>query len=138
MLNIPSNTLDEWLHELKPYQANSVKELNKSNDLEEVAKIWITTQGNETTVPFGTTEDTKPFWNKFKEEFNKFICDDDSYKDEKNNLLKESYVSNALLISMISAALGATIGFAATILAPAVAIMLSIVSKIGKTAYCQA
>ena len=137
MINIPNNTLDEWLRELKPYQSNSIRELNKDNEIEEVARIWITIQGNDTTVPFGVVENTTPFWERFKEEFNKFICDDDSYKEEKQKLLKENTVTNGLLISVISAALGSTIGFTATILAPAVVIMLSIVAKVGKMAYCK-
>ncbi len=49
----------------------------------------------------------------------------------------ESPVAKSIWISIISVALGATMGFAATLLAPAVAIMLSIVGRMGINAYCE-
>ena len=80
--------------------------------------------------------DTKPFWDNFVNEFNKFICDDNEYKSEKSAIQKESSISKGILISAISAALGAKIGFAATLLAPAVTLLLFTVGKMTKNAYC--
>ena len=137
MINIPNNTFNEWLEELKPYQANSIKQLALNNEIEEVAKIWITTQGNDSTIPFGAVQDTSPFWNNFKDEFKKFICDDNSYSEEKKLLKKENKQMKTILISTISSSIGATIGFSGAILAPAIVIMLSTVGTMGINAYCK-
>jgi hypothetical protein len=137
MIEIPNVTLNEWLEELKPYQSKSIQQLALNNDLEEVAKIWITTQGNDSTVPFGAIQDTSPFWNNFKGEFIKFICDDSSYSEEKKLFKKENKQIKTILISTISSSIGATIGFSGAILAPAIVIMLSTVGSMGINAYCK-
>jgi len=137
MIEIPNDSFDVWLKELKPYQANSIKQLALNNEIEEVAKIWITTQGNDSTVPFGSVQDTSPFWNNFKDEFKKFLCDDSSYSEEKKLLQKENQPMRTILISTISSSIGATIGFSGAILAPAIVIMLSTVGKMGIKAYCK-
>lgn len=129
--------IDEWLLELKPYQRNSIKELLRSNEPEDVAKIWLTSQGASTTIPFGGLQNTKPFWDNFVDEFKKFLCDDTEYVIEKKNIQSETPISKAVLISSISAALGAKIGLAATLLAPAVTILLLCVGKMTINAYCQ-
>jgi len=54
----------------------------------------------------------------------------------KKALGSESAPIKALLISVVSAALGATLGYSATLLAPAVALLLCIVGKMGKNAFC--
>ena len=48
----------------------------------------------------------------------------------------ESPITKALLIATIAAALVAAIGFAATLLAPAVALLLCVVRKTGRNAFC--
>ena len=136
-IDIPDCNIDEWILELKPYQSNAIKQLLKNNKPEDVAKIWLTTQGISNTIPFGGIRDTKPFWDNFVNEFNKFICDENKYKNEKNALQKESFISKGILISMISSALGAQIGFSATLLAPAVTLLLFTVGKMTKNAYCR-
>ncbi len=136
-VNIPSGNLEDWINELKLYQKNSIQKLLLNNTPEKVAEIYITSTGPQHTIPFGGERDTKPFWDRFREEFRKFICDDNAYFEEKLRLSKESTVTRTMYISAISAALGATIGFSATLLAPTVAILLSIVVKMGINAYCK-
>ena len=79
---------------------------------------------------------TKTIFDKFKAEFKKFICEDGSYVEEKKALSAENPITKAILISAISGAIGATIGYTATLLAPAVTILLFTVGKMGKNAYC--
>ena len=135
-LEIFEGTISDWLAPLKPYQRNSIIELLKDHDEVETAKIWVSSHGPENTVPFGGIPNTKPFWDNLKLEFNKFICDDITYKKEKESLKSESNIPKELLISAISAAIGATLGFTATLLAPAIALLLFSVTKITKNAYC--
>lgn len=136
LIEIPDYETNEWLSELKPYQRNSIIELIDKFSLEEAAEKWITATGPQNTVPFGGSKDTKPFFDRFKEEFHKFLCDKNSYVEERNAIISEAGITKALLISGISAAIGATIGYTATLLAPAAAILLCVVGKMGVNAYC--
>lgn len=135
-VDIPADDMGEWLKELKPYQRNTLSDILSSNEPERAAEIWVTAQGSEIIVRFGGTQDTKPFWDKFKDEFRKFICDKNAYKEEKKALSTEGGTTKALLISVVSSAIGATIGYSATLLAPAVAILLCLVGKMSINAYC--
>ncbi|NEW78733.1 MAG: hypothetical protein GZ086_04775 [Gelidibacter sp.] len=131
--------LEDWLSELKAYQKNTIETLISEYGEEEAVEKWLSANGSKDNIPFGgiQTNDTKPFLDKFKAEFKKFICNHPDYEEERKKLNMESPVAKAIWISVISAALGATLGFAATLLAPVVAIMLSIVGKMGLNAYCQ-
>jgi hypothetical protein len=133
---IPNAEADEWIALLRPYQRQTIASFLEQSSLEEAAKKWLSTTGSPNIVPFGGQRDTKPFWERFEAEFKRFVCDDQAYVDEKKALSLEAPANKALLIATMSAALGATIGFAATLLAPAVALLLCFVGKIGKNAFC--
>jgi len=135
-IEIPELSIDEWISGLKPYQKNSINQLLKSNEPNDVAKIWLTSHGALTTIPFGGIRDTNLFWKNFVDEFNKFICDDTEYANEKKDFKSEIPLSKELLISVISAAIGAKLGFSATFVAPVVALSLFTVGKLTKNAYC--
>lgn len=137
VINIPDGDLDDWLSVLKPYQRNTLKAFLATDSPEKAAERWLGTTGSPNIVPFGGTRDTKPFWDKFQAEFRKFLCDENAYVEEKKALLSENPVGRAILVSVISAALGATMGFTATLLAPAVTVMLFTVGKMGLRAYCE-
>jgi len=135
-IEIPEFSIEEWIAELKPYQKNSIVQFLQNNEPNDVAKIWLTSHGTVNTIPFGGIRDTKPFWDNFVNEFNRFICDDHAYQNEKKDFKKDVPLSKMLLISVISAALGAKLGFSATFVAPAVALLLFTVGKMTKNAYC--
>lgn len=135
-LDIPSADPAEWIDVLKPYQRSTITSFVSQGSLEDAAKRWLSATGSPNIVPFGGSGDTKPFWDRFATEFKKFICDDEAYLEEKKALGSESAPIKALLISAVSAALGATLGYSATLLAPAVALLLCVVGKMGKNAYC--
>ncbi|MFC1750283.1 hypothetical protein ACFL2V_15900 [Pseudomonadota bacterium] len=135
-INIPSADESEWVLLLKPYQQSTINKFLKKCSAEEAAEKWLGSTGSPNIATFGGGVDTKPFWERFKSEFKKFICDDKAYVDEKESLMAEGPVAKAILISVISAAIGATIGYTATLLAPPVALLLCSVGKIGLNAYC--
>jgi hypothetical protein len=137
-LTIPNEDLTSWLAELKPYQRNTLISFSSSLGPEEAAERWLTTIGLTNIAGFGGSPflDHKPFWDKFKAECNKFICDDKSYVEEKASLLKEANISKTMLISVISGAIGATLGTMGTLIAPAVTLILFTVGQLGLNAYC--
>lgn len=138
-MELPNATMDEWVSELKPYQANSINQFLSEHDPEEAIKLWLSANGPNTTIKFGGSNDSpEPFFDRFKEEFRKFICGDESYEEFRAQLSAETPVAKTIYISIISAALGATLGYAATLLAPVVAIMLNLVCTMGINGWCNA
>lgn len=137
-IQIPDGDVNEWLSVLKPYQRSTLEVFLAAASPEEAAERWLSTTGSPNIVPFGGPHDTKPFWNRFREEFRKFVCDDNSYVEERKALTAQGPVGKAVMISVVSATIGATIGYSATLLAPAVALSLCAIGKIGVNAYCSA
>ncbi len=139
MKEIENIKLNDWLSELKEYQRNGINTLIENYGEEQAAEKWITSNGPSNNVPFGgeVVRDTKPFFERFKSEFSKFICGHPDYDEYRKKLGAESPIIRSTYIAVISAALGATLGFAATLLAPAIAVLLASVSKVGLNAFCQ-
>ena len=133
---IPDAEVGAWLEVLRPYQRSTLEVFLQGASPEAAAERWLGATGSPNIVAFGGTKDTKPFWDRFKEEFRKFLCDDDAYVEEKQALTSQGIVSKAVLVSAVSAGIGATIGYSATLLAPAVTLLLCAVGKIGRNAYC--
>jgi hypothetical protein len=128
---------DEWLHCLKPYQASSLRQiLSESEGDEDAARRWLSITGSSNIATFGGQRNSEPFWEQFKSEFRRFVCDDEAYTDLKEKLRDQGVITRELLISAIAAGIASTLGFAAALLAPAVALMLCAVARIGKSAYC--
>lgn len=139
-MNIPTDTLDNWLNELKPYQRNIINNLliAQDNNVENVAEKWLTTTGSPNIVSFGgEIKDSKPFWDNFKKEFYYFLCDETKYVEIKKSLKEESSIVKTMLVSSISSVIGATLGLNAALLTPTIVLMLYATSKIGVSAYCK-
>ncbi len=139
LTQIPSYELSELLAALKPYQAVAVSQLIKKHSEEEAAKLWLSACGPTDTKKFGGagSPESKPFWNKFNEELHLFICGDKKYKEERDKLLSETKPASIVLVSGISGLLGSTLGFAPSLLAPAVAMMCYVIGKVGVNAWCR-
>ena len=137
-LQIPDADIAEWLGVLKPYQRTTLEVFLEGATPEQAAERWLGSTGSPNIIPFGGPHDTKPFWERFKDEFRKFVCDDNTYLEEKKALDTQGPIGKAVLVSAVSAAIGATIGFSATLLAPAVTLLLCAVGKMGRNAYCNA
>lgn len=136
--SIENITRDQWLSELKPYQAASISSLLIEYGEEEAIKRWLSANGSAENIPFGgeNSNDGNLFMVKFKLEFKKLICGHYDYKYVHKNLNSQATIVKAYWIATISTELSSTLGFAATLLFPVVAIMLSTVGKIGLRAYC--
>ncbi|MFT4192798.1 MAG: hypothetical protein QM617_14895 [Comamonas sp.] len=137
-IQVPDGDIGDWLSELKPYQRSTLNVFLASASPEEAAERWLSSTGSPNIAAFGGPHDSKPFWNRFKDEFRKFVCDDSAYIEERESLTAQGPVSKAVMISVVSAAIGATIGYSATLLAPAVALSLCAIGKMGVNAYCSA
>ncbi|MEK6788615.1 MAG: hypothetical protein AABY68_06660 [Pseudomonadota bacterium] len=140
MIEVPKIDMSEWVAELKPYQSSSINQLLAEHSEEETIKLWLSANGPTANIPFGGANlpSSEPFFDRFKNEFRKFVCGDPAYEKFREQLLAQTPMAKSIYISAISAALGATLGYAATLLAPAVAIMLHLVGTMGINAWCNA
>ncbi len=136
-MDIDNAPLEEWLDPLKKYQQDTFKQLVDLHGVEEATKLWISAQGPSSTVGFGGESNPQPFYDKFREEFRKLVCGDPAYEQVRQQLQREAPVVKNIYISMVSAALGASLGFTATLLAPAVAALLYLVGQMGLNAWCE-
>jgi hypothetical protein len=127
-----------WLAELKPFQRSTLEHFMETMGPEAAAERWLSTIGASNLVGFGGmgATDPKPFLERFKAEFRKFLCDENAYSDEKKEIAEQMPISKTLLISMTSSAIGAQMGTAGTLIAPAVTLFLFTIGKIGVNAYC--
>ena len=136
-MEVPNIELSEWTGALKTYQKTSINILVAENDEETAAKLWLSANGVSTTKQFGGGGSSEPFWDRFVAEFKDFICGHEKYSNERSQLSSQAPVANAMFVGIISGAIGSTLGFAASLLAPAVAILLFLVGKVGVNAYCK-
>jgi hypothetical protein len=138
---VPNYSLEEWIGILKPYQKQAMDILLAANphDLEKVAENYLSANGPTNTVPFGgaiTDGNTKTFFNRFKAEFDKFVCGHEDYKQYYPQLEAKSADIRLLLVASISSAIGTVIGISGTLITPAIVLLLSIVGKMTRNAYC--
>ena len=136
-MEVPNIELSEWTDTLKTYQKTSINTLISENEEEEAAKLWLSANGVATTKQFGGSGSSEPFWDRFASEFKDFICGHEKYTSERSQLSSQAPVANAMFVGVISGAIGSTLGFAASLLAPAVAILLFLVGRVGVNAYCK-
>lgn len=90
---IPNGDVNDWLSVLKPYQRSTLQAFLTDASPEVAAERWLGAAGSPNIVPFGGTQDTKPFWDKFKLEFRRFVCDETAYVEEKKALSSEAPVT---------------------------------------------
>lgn len=139
MIDIPVDSEENWLAVLKPYQRNSIDQFIKENDEEKAIELWLSSSGTSNTSPFGgvVTNKDSNFTDRFKDEFRKFICNDEKYEKDREGFSAVGGQAKAYIVGAISSALAVPLGVTATFLVPAVVLMIIVVMKIGINAYCQ-
>lgn len=124
-----------WLEALPPYQKNVINQLYEAEeDYEIVAKKWLTASPAN-TVPFGVEKQHSVFYEKVLDEIELFLRKDKKYEEQCNQLLQNTSCLQTVVVSALSAALGSTMGVAASFLAPVIVIILGIIGHIGVNAW---
>lgn len=134
IFNVDPNS---WIESLNTYQKNIINQLYaQTNDYEVVANTWLTAT-IPTNVPFGTQKNHSIFFEKVLDEIEAFFTGDEKYKDSRLAILKESGVVQNYVVGCISIALAPVLGTSAPFLAPAIAMILVTISKIGLNAWIE-
>jgi hypothetical protein len=131
------DSVEEWLLTLSKYQQNRVRQLLDSNDsYEEAARQWLDAIP-ENTFPFGVAKSRNIFFEKIKDEIEKFLCGDEKYADERKNLLSSSEVARTTFVTTVSVAIAPKLGTAANYLIPLVVLAFMTMGKITLNSWCQ-
>lgn len=140
MIEIENIPLDDWLKPLKPYQRNTIEQLVAKYGEEKAAEEWINARGPMQTVTFGgISEDSnnkKNYWNRLRNEFDKLICGHLDYQNEHDKFVAAGKPIGLWAVACIADWIAPAVGMSATMLIPAIALILSTTAKMGGKAYC--
>lgn len=129
---------DSWIDTLSTYQKNLIQQLyEQTHNYDEVANKWLTAS-IPMNVPFGTQRNSSVFFEKVLDEIEAFFSGDEKYKDSRLAILKESGAVQNYVVGLISIALAPVLGTSSAFLAPVIAIVLLIITKIGLNAWLAA
>jgi len=128
----------DWVKFLPSFQVSAINGLLEEGLSEdEVIDLWLGKPVVKNNAPFGATEFSRDFSEKFRVEFRKFICGGEEYDDLREEVSKLWEKNKLVVVSTIAAAIGAVLGLAVGVLTPVVAVAISIVAKLGKNAWCE-
>lgn len=140
MIEIDDLPLSEWYTCLKPYQKAIIEQLVSQYGEEKAAEEWLTAKGPIQTATFGgeqiNTIDSKNYWNRLKDEFDKLICGHPEYEKEQKKLLAAGKSIGLGSVTALSNWLSPIIGITSTLLVPTIILFLHVISKMGIKAYC--
>lgn len=125
---------------LKSYQRNIIEKLISEYGIEKAAELWVTSKGPIQTARFGgvscDSDNSKSYWKRIKNEFDKLVCGSSEYtKEQKKFLTTGKSIGTGCMVSFANY-LSPLIGLSSSILVPTLLLLLCSASKIGLKAYC--
>ncbi|MFC9632089.1 hypothetical protein ACFTY8_23090 [Streptomyces mirabilis] len=127
-----------WLGELPAYQQSGIRSMLKSGMSYDVAAAaWLSGAVADNTAPFSGGVRGKVFYDAFLDQMHDFLCTGISYEEERAALMAGFKPKQAGLTATIAAAIAPHLGAASTLIAPAVALALCAIGKMGLGAWCQ-
>lgn len=126
---------DSWMESLRPYQQNMMNQLYREyKSYEKTAEVWLTASMSA-TVPFGTEKRSSIFLDKLLDELEAFLSGDEKYNEDRLAILQEKGALQTYAVGVISVALSSELGTSAAFIAPAIALLLVMISKMGVNAW---
>jgi hypothetical protein len=129
---------DFWLADLPNYQRQNVVEMLASGMAhEQVAAAWLNGGVAENTAPFGASTGANLYFEKVVDELHEFLCVGRSYEQERSQIAGGFKTGQTGLVATITAFIAPHLDSAPSFLAPAIAVLLCAISKIGLGAWCR-
>ena len=132
---------DELISSLDVYQQELVKSLieNTNGNYNVAADKWLSASPSNTFKFGGEKKLSSVFRDKVFEELEKFICgcDEGRYSKERDEIDGHVDTKKETIISIMSAAIGGTIGVAGAYVAPIIVLLLLGIGKVVKNAWCE-
>lgn len=128
----------DWLTGLPAYQRESFEQLlSRGASYRDAAATWLTATTSQ-TAPFGAVAPSPgpSFLERLYTEIGDFICGSTKYKKERDDLFGKKGLARTYVVSAIAVAVSPALGLSATVLAPAVALLLASIGKIAVNAWC--
>jgi hypothetical protein len=128
-----------WLNVLPGFQKTMIEELKSSGmDYEEISELWVSAS-TDNTFKFGTSNgsgEKSTFYKQIKKELRSYLCDEDKYKENKEELFGKGSVSRDLIVGAISIAISQHLGVSAGALSPVVVLILVGLGSVSLNAWC--
>jgi hypothetical protein len=136
-VNILSDGPEDWWSDLPGYQTTIIRELLASGMSEtEAAELWLSRVGPDNNFAFGAGSPGANFLASVQTEFRKFLCGDAQYEQLRQQANETWNGMKIPVVAAIAAGIGATVGVAAAVIMPVVALLLTAAAKIGLNAWC--
>lgn len=125
------------IHELSPSLVVIIQNMEATGlNLDQICQVLsinpglgLATKGNKTWP--------SDLWQKTRDELRLIICTDDSkYRALRDDLKKETNVTSAVILSLISTTVSSQLGLAAGLITPFVVLLLVTMLTAGKEAWC--
>ncbi|MFJ6950844.1 hypothetical protein [Micromonospora aurantiaca (nom. illeg.)] len=127
----------KWVGTLPAYQQEIIEIILASGTpLSEVPAAWLAAGYGDNTFPFGTGNGAKIYLEKFQDEIHDFLCSSDRYAAERAEAIKNLGVGQAGFVATITAAIAPHLGAAPSFVAPATAVTLCVIAKMGLNSWC--
>lgn len=129
----------EWVDELPEYSKAPINQLLEQGcSFDEIAEQWVSATAAN-TFRLAATQDKRVdngFVMNVKKEIREFLCGA-KYKKEREGLFGKGSVARLVIVSTIATAIAPTVGVAAVVITPVVALVLASMGKIAINAWCQ-
>ncbi|SCX49567.1 hypothetical protein SAMN03159343_2225 [Klenkia marina] len=131
---LSSNT--DWLLDLPNYQKDLIDQLSRTRGWAETAEAWLQA-ASPNTAPFGVMAGARIFYQKVLDEVHDLLCSRDKYDEERRTLAKEYGAGKITFTAGVTSYIAPALGADPTMLAPVVAIVLTIVGQASLRAWCE-
>ena len=129
---------DGWLETLSPAAKLSIEDmLSGGQNEEQVAEVWLSCAGPQTNVGFGATGAVQAYFANVRSEFAAFVCGDARYEKQRADaVLLWERGGQPSLVTAAAGWIATTAGLATAAIVPVIALLFSILAKIGVAAFC--
>ena len=133
-----SGEQDFWLADLPGYQRQTVADMLAGGKTpEQVAAAGLNGGVAEQTAPFGAGAGANLYLEKVVDELHDFLCVGNTYEQERAQIANGFKTGQTGLVATITAFIAPQLDSAPSFLAPAIAVLLCAISKIGLGAWCR-
>ncbi|WP_017259774.1 hypothetical protein [Pedobacter arcticus] len=138
LLNIVKAENEELLSTLDPYQKDIIQTFldNNANNYSDGVDRWLNATLSNTSN-FGGEGRSKVYREKLLEEFEKFLCGDDKYEEDRKKIEQSSDKSHKYIVGVLSAAIGNSLGISGIFLAPVIVLLILNIGKMALNAWCE-
>lgn len=127
----------EWTANLPAYQRQLIAEIVAADPtLESATEVWLSAGISTDLAPFGADRARSAYYEKFLDELHDLLCVPNKYENEKGQLREQANVGQAAVVSLLTTVIVPVLGAAAPIVAPAIAITMILISRMGLNAWC--